>query len=193
MGACAILTFVGSWNEFDWFVGFGVGFAQYWKVGRQYIVFLSPPGAFRQERNLELAVSFDDGALTGSAFSVNPYVKVFYAISGDSTVVVGKQGGTYDVEIGMLPALALKKINGVPLTITAPTWVTVGPTSYWNNGATGCGTVASAPCSLSNAGVVHQSRLPVLPPDQRQPAAGPDIHRHGRVVPDRSPRRVGWL
>jgi hypothetical protein len=38
---------------------------------------------------------------------------VFYAISGDSTVVVGKQGGTYDVEIGMLPALALKKINGV--------------------------------------------------------------------------------
>jgi len=54
----------------------------------------------------------------------------------------------------MLPALALKKINGVPLTITAPTWVTVGPTSYWNNGATGCGTVASAPCSLSNAGVV---------------------------------------
>ena len=145
---------VGSWNEFDWFVGFGVGFAQYWKVGLQYIVFLSPPGAFRQERNLELAVSFDDGALTGSAFSVNPYVKVFYAISGDSTVVVGKQGGTYDVEIGMLPALALKRINGVPLTITAPTWVTVGPTSYWNNGATGCGTVASAPCSLSNAGVV---------------------------------------
>jgi hypothetical protein len=111
---------VGSWNEFDWFVGFGVGFAQYWKVGLQYIVFLSPPGAFRQERNLELAVSFDDGALTGSAFSVNPYVKLFYAISGDSTVVVGKQGGTYDVEIGMLPALALKKINGVPLTITAP-------------------------------------------------------------------------
>ena len=85
---------VGSWNEFDWFVGFGVGFAQYWKVGLQYIVFLSPPGAFRQERNLELAVSFDDGALTVSAFSVNPYVKVFYAISGDSTVVVGKQGGT---------------------------------------------------------------------------------------------------
>ena len=127
------------------FVGFGVGFAQYWKVGLQYIVFLSPPGAFRQERNLELAGSFDDGALTGSAFSVNPYVKVFYAISGDSTVVVGKQGGTYDVEIGILPALALKKINGVPLTITAPTWVTVGPTSYWNNGATGCGTVATAP------------------------------------------------
>jgi len=32
---------VGSWNEFDWFVGFGVGFAQYWKVGLQYIVFLA--------------------------------------------------------------------------------------------------------------------------------------------------------
>jgi len=143
---------VGSWNEFDWFVGFGVGFAQYWKVGLQYIVFLSPPGAFRQERNLELAVSFDDGALTGSAFSVNPYVKVFYAISGDSTVVVGKQGGTYDVEIGMLPALALKKINGVPLTITAPTWVTVGPKSFWggdkNVGVFSTGLKASLPLKL---------------------------------------------
>ncbi len=146
-------TTVGSWNEFDWFVGVNVGFAQYWKAGLQYVVFLSPPGNFAQERNLELSLFFDDGSLTGSALNINPYVKWFNAISGDSTVVVGKQGRTYDVEIGMIPTLALKKLNGVPLTFLAPTWVTVGPTTYWNRGVAGCGLVATTPCGLSNAGV----------------------------------------
>src|SRR5258708_28236445 len=78
--------------------------------------------------------------------------KLFYAISGSSTVVVGNQGNTYDVEIGMVPTLDLKKITGVPLTIAAPTWVTVGPSSYWNRGVTGCGpTTTLQPSSLSNA------------------------------------------
>ena len=143
---------VGSWNEFDWWVSADWTIAKYWKAGVTYITFLSPPGAFRQERNVEPYIRFDDGALTGWAFTINAYVKLFYAIAGDSTVVVGNQGDTYDVEIGLVPTLDLKKITGVPLTIAAPTWVTVGPTSYWNANATGCGTIATAPCALSNAG-----------------------------------------
>jgi hypothetical protein len=145
---------VGSWNEFDWWVSADFTIAKYWKTGVTYITFLSPPGAFRQERNVEPYIRFDDGALTGWAFTINAYVKLFYAISGDSTVVVGNQGNTYDVEIGMVPTVDLKKITGTPLTIAAPTWVTVGPTSYWNRGVTGCGaTTTIEPCSLSNAGV----------------------------------------
>jgi len=141
---------VGSWNEFDWFVGVNVGFAKYWKAGATYVVFLSPPGNFRQERNLEFTLSFDDGSLTGYPIGINPYVKLFYAISGDSTVVVGKQGDTYDVEIGIVPTLALKKYTGVPLTFISPTWVTVGPTTYWNAGGNICGGVL---CATSSAGV----------------------------------------
>jgi hypothetical protein len=151
---------VGSWNEFDWWVSADWTIAKYWKTGVTYITFLSPPGNFRQERNVEPYIRFDDGALTGSAVTINAYVKLFYAISGSSTVVVGNQGNTYDVEIGMVPTLDLKKITGTPLTIAAPTWVTVGPSSYWNGGAsaavrsTGCGpTTTIEPCSLSNAGV----------------------------------------
>jgi hypothetical protein len=145
---------VGSWNEFDWWVSADWTVARYWKIGVTYITFLSPPGNFRQERNVEPYIRFDDGALTGWAFTINPYVKLFYAISGGSTVVTGNFGNTYDVEIGMVPTLDLKKITGTPLTIAAPTWVTVGPTSYWNRGVTGCGpTTTIEPCSLSNAGV----------------------------------------
>jgi hypothetical protein len=144
---------VGSWNEFDWFFGATVTFARAWKVSVQYLVFESPPGHFSQERNIETQIAFDDGALTGSPFTINPYVKWFYAVSGNSTVVVGNTGKTYDVEIGMIPKYDLKKINGVPLSFYAPTWVTVGPTSYWNRGVTGCGLLTTTPCSLSNAGV----------------------------------------
>jgi hypothetical protein len=145
---------IGSWNEFDWWVSADWTIGKYWKAGVTYITFLSPPGAFRQERNVEPYIRFDDGALTGSAFTINAYAKLFYAISGDSTVVVGNQGNTYDVEIGMVPTVDLKKITGTPLTIAAPTWVTVGPSSYWNRGVTGCGaTTTIEPCSLSNAGV----------------------------------------
>ena len=47
----------------------------------------------------------------------------------------------------------------MPLVLTAPTWITVGPTNYWNraDGTTNfCGpTVAHRLARSSNAGVVH--------------------------------------
>jgi hypothetical protein len=144
---------VGSWNEFDWFVGGDVVFAKDWKFGVQYIEFLSPPHAFPGiERNVEFSLSYDD-TKWGWPVAFHPYVKLFYAVSGPSTVVLGKGGDTYDVELGVVPTLDLKK-NGLPVVLTAPTWVTVGPSTYWNNGATGCGATALTPCAAANAGVV---------------------------------------
>jgi hypothetical protein len=140
---------VGSWNEFDWFVGFNVKFARDWKFGVEYIEFMSPPGNFNIERNIEFTLAYDDSGWN-PFIPLNPYVKLFYAVSGPSTVVVGKPGDTYDVEIGIVPTLALKKYTGWNLTLTAPTWITVGPASYWNVGGNVCGV---ALCSTDNAGV----------------------------------------
>ena len=56
----------------------------------------------------------------------------------------------------MVPTLDTKKYTGLPLVLTAPTWITVGPTDYWNrnDGTTNvCGTLSMSPCALSNAGV----------------------------------------
>jgi hypothetical protein len=143
---------VGSWNEFDWAVGFTVKFAQNWKFGFEYVEFLSPPGAFRNERNVELTLAYDDSHW-GLPFTINPYVKLFYNFSGSSTVVVGKTNGSYDVEIGIVPTVDLKRATGYSLTISAPTWVTVGPSEYWNRGGNvGCGGVLTL-CSTDNAGV----------------------------------------
>jgi hypothetical protein len=140
-----------SWNEFDWFVGMSVKFARDWKFSAEYVEFISPPGNFRIERNFEFGLFYDDSSWN-PWIPINPYVKLFYAASGDSTVVTGKAGDTYDVEIGIVPTLDLKK-SGLPVVLTAPTWVTVGPSDYWNRGVTGCGAIATAPCTLDNAGV----------------------------------------
>jgi hypothetical protein len=149
---------VGPWTEFDWFIGMNVVFAKNWTGGVQYIEFIPPsplsfPGT---ERNVEFSLSYDDTSW-GWPIPFHPYAKLFYAASGPSTVVLGQKGGTYDIELGVVPTLDTKKATGIPLVITAPTWITVGPTGYWNraDGTTNaCGTLSTSPCSLSNAGVV---------------------------------------
>jgi hypothetical protein len=45
---------VGSWNEFDWFVGFGVGFAQYWKAGCNISSFSALPATSGRSGTLSL-------------------------------------------------------------------------------------------------------------------------------------------
>jgi hypothetical protein len=145
---------VGSWNEFDWAVGMTVKFAQNWKFGVEYVEFLSPPGNFSIERNIEFTLAYDDSSWWGGGpFTLNPYVKLFYAVSsGSSTVVTGKAGDTYDVEIGIVPTLDMKRYLGIPLMLSAPTWITVGPSDYWNasGGTALCGTSL---CSTDNVGV----------------------------------------
>src|SRR5260370_481673 len=162
--------------------------ASFWASAADYTPMkpLQPPPA--PPPPLDIHGFFDDGALTGSAVTINAYVKLFYAISGSSTVVVGNQGNTYDVEIGMVPTLDLKKITGTPLTIAAPTWVTVGPSSYWNGGAsaavrsTGCGpTTTIEPCSLSNAAVVTTGLALKAPLDWLIPPRWGTLHRHGSL------------
>ncbi|MGP0094096.1 MAG: hypothetical protein ACLPKB_29745 [Xanthobacteraceae bacterium] len=157
---------VGAWNEFDWWVGTNVVFAKNWTFGVQYIEFIPPAADLSTsfpstERNIEFSLLYDDTSW-GWPISIHPYVKLFYEVIGPSTVVMGQRGNIYDVEVGVVPTLDLKKYTGVPLVLTAPTWITVGPTDYWNrnDGTTNfCGPLGSlpagtgSPCSLSNFGV----------------------------------------
>jgi hypothetical protein len=121
-----------GFNEIDWFVGANVTIGQDWKAGIQYVEFISPQNAFRTEKNVELSLGFVDANYLKTV-TFSPYVKLFYGAEGDSTVVTGRRGGTFDVEIGATPTINLSPY-GVPLTLSAPTWVTVGPESFWGAG-----------------------------------------------------------
>lgn len=127
--------YVGGWNELDWFVGVNTLIAKHWLFGVQYVQFVSPPHHFTPENNIEFFLGYDDSSW-GCPVIFNPYVKFFWAVSGDSTVVTGRPGNTYDVEIGLVPTLDLKNVC-VPVILTAPTWITVGPASFWNGGTLG--------------------------------------------------------
>ncbi|MGE0668419.1 MAG: hypothetical protein AB7O49_17830 [Sphingomonadales bacterium] len=120
---------VGAFNEFDWFVGANFKLGTRWTLGVQYVEFISPPNNFITERNIEFALNYDD-AEKDRSWSFQPYVKFFWAVSGDSTVVTGKRGETFDVEIGAKPNVSFP-LFGATANLSAPTWFTVGPKSYW--------------------------------------------------------------
>ena len=85
-------------------------------------------------------------------------------MSGDSTVVVGKRGNTFDVEIGMFPTLDLNKF-GLPAFLSAPTWVTVGPEEFWNggHGALKCTTGSSSNFGVFSTGLQAKVPLKFIP------------------------------
>ena len=116
-------------NEFDFFFGVSGQIAPKLTAGVEYSQFISgqPSVAFKDERNIEFSLKYADGD-KDSKVTVNPYAKLFWAFdSKSSTVVLGKAGGTFDVELGAVPTY---KFEGGG-SISAPTWVTVGPKTYW--------------------------------------------------------------
>ncbi len=115
----------------------------------------------------ELKLSLHDGAITHWPISFNPYI-TWYAelypsgLTGElgtttSAACFSCNSESYDFIIGMTPTLGLMPYLHIPVTLTAPTWVTVGPSSFWEgNSGSGPGSacVINAPnCSSGNIGV----------------------------------------
>lgn len=143
-------------NEFDYFFGVDYDIMPKLNVGVEYSEFISgqPSVAFKNEHNIEFHAKYKDSADKG--FTINPYAKLFWAAwSKSSTVVLGKAGDTFDIELGVVPT-----VKTGALTLSAPTWVTVGPKTYWGLGAAKDGNVgvfstglkASTPVSLFSSG-----------------------------------------
>lgn len=125
-------------NEFDFFFGVDADIVPKVNVGVEYSQFISgqPSVAFKTERNIEFTVKYKDKS-SDNPVSFNPYAKLFWAFdSKSSTVVLGKRGGTFDIELGAVPTYA-----GNGFTLSAPTWVTVGPKTYWGTGVNKDGNV----------------------------------------------------
>ena len=143
-------------NEFDYFFGVDYDILPKFNVGIEYSEFISgqPSVAFKNEHNIEFSFKYKDDADKG--FTINPYAKVFWAAwSKSSTVVLGTTKSTFDVELGAVPT-----IKTGDLTLSAPTWITVGPKSYWGRGAAKDGNVgvistglkASVPVTFFSSG-----------------------------------------
>lgn len=112
-------------QEFDFSVGVTVPLAKRLTGGVEYMQYTFPQGGPHDLHNLEFSLNYADPPKGG--FSFNPHVKLFWALpSRSSPVALGKSGNTFDVEFGMAPTYAAKNF-----TLVAPTWITVGPKSFW--------------------------------------------------------------
>ena len=75
-------------------------------------------------------------------FALHPYVDFFWNFTGkDSPVVsqalLGKNDHTFYVELGVCPSYTLKALPDLPITLSLPTYVSVGDSSFWGETPSG--------------------------------------------------------
>ena len=134
---------VGAWNEMDYFASFSG------KVGDfsgtlTYGAWNFPNSTVfkpKTEHNLDFKLSYDGDNPVGM---FHPYADFWWAISGSSTVTFGRMGSTGYIELGVAPSYTFKQITDYPITLAVPTYISVGPRSYWGRGGT-IGGLSAAP------------------------------------------------
>lgn len=121
----------GQWFEIDYFARLNLQFARRINFSLQYVAFDSPGNLFQTDNNLEFTLNYDDTGYLIPNFGFHPYTRLFYNISGGSTTALGRNGDTYDVELGLVPTYVWKAITDYPITLSLPTYITVGPKDFW--------------------------------------------------------------
>ena len=120
----------------------------------------------------EVKLSLND-SFTGWPITFNPYVTFYYELQSIGTPGAGGPGSVsaacfpcetnnYDFFIGMTPTINLEKYWGIPITLKAPTYVTVGPSSFWN-GAPGVFGASSGSVGVFTTGLTAIMPLKFMP------------------------------
>ena len=126
-------THARTLNELDYFGGLSAKLSRRFEAAATYVVFLSPPHNFKPEHNLEFKLAYADGRLPSDT-TLNPYAKLFWALQGDSTVLLGRRGKTYDVELGAVPSRTWRVGSRIPVTTSLPTFLTLGGPGFFGGG-----------------------------------------------------------
>jgi len=94
----------------------------------------------------ELTLSLND-SFTGWPITFNPYVTWYYELNSIgsppdingpgqvSAACFSCTANSSEFFIGIVPTLGLEKYWGIPITLKAPTYITVGPESFWGSGS----------------------------------------------------------
>jgi len=120
-----------------------VTFGQYWTLSNTYAnVYSQDVGPVTSVHFAgfpflnfdEIRLSLND-SFTGWPITFNPYVAFYYeftgGLAGADPACFTCQNNAGDFFIGITPTLGLEKYWGIPVTLKAPTYVTVGSSSFW--------------------------------------------------------------
>ena len=158
----SVSVFVGAWaesysnapkgtahmQEYDWWAGANVGFADYYKLSVQSLNFQIPGAGVIQ--NASATLSYDDAHL-GLPIALNPSVTVFYNLNGGLTAMPLGKTNSYRVDLAIAPGYSFQKSAGIPLSLSLPTSISLGPKSFYYTGTTGCGASLTSVCSTNAA------------------------------------------
>ena len=152
----SVSAFVGAWGEswndapvgthnmqeVDWWAGGSVGFADHFKLTAQSLQFVLLPGA-GVIKNATATLAFDDAYL-GLPIALNPSVGIFYNFSGGVSAMGWGKTDTYRIDLAIAPGYSFAKSAGIPLSISVPTSISLGPTDmYYLSANKGCGSATA--------------------------------------------------
>jgi hypothetical protein len=149
----------GAWYENDWALGASVTFAKNWTLDASMWQFFSEDAnkitntgvAYPAGQLAVFALSYDD-SWTGFPITFNPYVKLWYEFAGQnnngqSQICFSCKADDYDFFVGMTPTMSMARYGMPYLTLQAPTFITVGPESFWDLGPA----FTHAPCANTHS------------------------------------------
>ncbi len=136
-------------QEYDWWAGATVGFADYYKLSVQSLNFhIVGAGNGVVVKNATATLSYDDAHL-GLPIALNPSVTVFYNMNGGDPAMSKGKTGSYRVDLAIAPGYSFAKSSGIPLSVSVPTSISFGPKDMYYTVTTGCGANLSHVCSTS--------------------------------------------
>ena len=134
-------------QEYDWWAGATVGFADYYKLTVESLQFQIPGAGVK--KNIFLSLSYDDAHL-GLPIALNPSVSVIYNQGGGLTLMGLGKNETYRVDLGIAPGYSFQKSTGIPLSFSVPTSISLGPKKmYYASSQPVCGPNSDKVCSTS--------------------------------------------
>jgi hypothetical protein len=144
-------------QEYDWWAGASVGFADYYKLTVQSLQFQlqhtdpTTPGAQVVVKNATASLSYDDAHL-GLPIALNPSVSVIYNFNGGVSLMPLGKTDTYRVDLAIAPGYSFQKSAGIPLSFSVPTSISTGPKDEYYVATVAnrvCGAAGNAVCSTS--------------------------------------------
>ena len=159
----SVSVFAGGWAEswsnapasqphmqdYDWWAGASVGFADYYKLTVQSLQFQLPGAGVIENGTATLA--YDDAHL-GLPVALNPSVTVFYNFNGGLSAMPLGKTNTYRVDLAIAPGYSFQKSTGVPVSVSVPTTLSLAPKNfYYAAGSKDCGATLQLTCSTSTA------------------------------------------
>ena len=144
-----------NWYEFDWTAGLAITFAQNFTFTPSIYSFLSPNDGFATFYGLNLNLAYNDSALWGGDFALNPYVTVLFEL--ENKAGTGADEGIY-YEVGINPSFPVG-----PVTVAVPIKAGFGSNDFYGSLNASTGAIEDETFGFVSGGLVASLPLSFIP------------------------------